>query len=118
VHLPVNQKFTGWSRSGPPRRRRAGVPSSGGLESDTNAGVHEAYPRDAGEVLPRGIPDRKEAFQSDKRIYRGGSWNTFAKYLRCANREATSDGKRWVYVGFRCAVDPPWREPGTGQRAD
>jgi sulfatase modifying factor 1 len=76
-------------------------------------GVHEAYPRDD-MVLPQGIPDRKEEFRSDKRIYRGGSWNTFAKYLRCANREATGDGKRWVYVGFRCAKDPPWRETDAG----
>ena len=72
-------------------------------------GAYEAYPRGPGDVVPAGIPDRREIFQTDRRIYRGGSWNTFWKYLRCANRESTPQGKRWVYVGFRCAMDPPWK---------
>ncbi|HEX5133327.1 MAG TPA: formylglycine-generating enzyme family protein [Candidatus Krumholzibacteria bacterium] len=72
-------------------------------------GSYDAYPRGPGDVVPEGMPDRREIFRSDRRVYRGGSWNTFPKYLRCANRESTSPGKRWVYVGFRCAMDPPWR---------
>ncbi len=76
-------------------------------------GTYEAYPRGPEDVLPRGVPDRREVFRTDRRIYRGGSWNTFPKYLRCANRESTNPGKRWVYVGFRCAMDPPWRTAGT-----
>jgi formylglycine-generating enzyme required for sulfatase activity len=69
---------------------------------------YEAYPRT--EPLPRDLPDRKEVFKGDRRVYRGGSWNTFPKYLRCSNRESTSPGKRWVYIGFRCAMDPPWKK--------
>jgi sulfatase modifying factor 1 len=72
-------------------------------------GRYEAYPRSTQDVLPPGVPDRNEMFSKDRRVYRGGSWNTFSKYLRCANREHTSPGKRWVYVGFRCAMDPPWK---------
>ena len=72
-------------------------------------GRYEAYPRGPNDVLPAEIPDRKEQFSSNRRVYRGGSWNTFPKFLRCANRESTSPGKRWVYVGFRCVMDPPWR---------
>ena len=71
--------------------------------------VYEAYPRTEADVLPRDIPDRQD-FKKDRRVYRGGSWNTFPKYLRCANRENTQPGKRWAYIGFRCAMDPPWRE--------
>jgi formylglycine-generating enzyme required for sulfatase activity len=69
---------------------------------------YEAYPRGEGDVVPKGLPDRREEFKRDRRVYRGGSWNTFPKYLRCANRESTSPGKRWTYIGFRCAMDPPW----------
>ncbi len=41
------------------------------------------------------------------RVYRGGSINSFARYLRCANRERARPGSRWYNVGFRCAKDPP-----------
>jgi formylglycine-generating enzyme required for sulfatase activity len=74
-------------------------------------GFYAAYPRTTNDVLPRDIPDRKEVFKGgERRVYRGGSWNTFPKYLRCSNRESASGGKRWVYVGFRCAMDPPWKK--------
>jgi len=72
-------------------------------------GWYAQYPRTAADVLPRDLPDRHDVFKKDRRVYRGGSWNTFPKYLRCANRESTPDGKRWVYVGFRCVMDPPWK---------
>jgi iron(II)-dependent oxidoreductase len=74
-------------------------------------GTYAAYPRGKTDVLPRDIPDRKEVFHGgDRRVYRGGSWNTFPKFLRCSNRESAAPGKRWVYVGFRCAMDPPWKK--------
>ncbi len=73
-------------------------------------GTYAAYPRTDADIVPAGVPDRRDVFRTDRRVYRGGSWNTFWKYLRCANRESTPDGKRWVYVGFRCAMDPPWRQ--------
>jgi formylglycine-generating enzyme required for sulfatase activity len=69
---------------------------------------YQAYPRT--EPLPPNVPDRKEVFKGDRRVYRGGSWNTFPKYLRSANRESTQPGKRWVYIGFRCVMDPPWKK--------
>jgi len=71
--------------------------------------AYDAYPRSPGDVIPQGVPDRNEVFKKDRRVYRGGSWNTFPKYLRCANRESTPPGKRWVYIGFRCAKDPEWK---------
>jgi formylglycine-generating enzyme required for sulfatase activity len=74
-------------------------------------GHYQAYPRGEDDVLPDDIPDREGEFSTDKRVYRGGSWNSFGKFLRCANRESTREDKRWVYVGFRCAMDPPWRNP-------
>jgi formylglycine-generating enzyme required for sulfatase activity len=74
-------------------------------------GHYAPYPRAQTDVLPRDLPDRKEVFKGgDRRVYRGGSWNTFPKYLRCSNRESAPPGKRWVYVGFRCAMDPPWKK--------
>jgi len=69
---------------------------------------YEAYPRTEADVLPRGIPDRNEQFRKRKRVYRGGSWNSFGKFLRATNREGTGADKEWVYVGFRCARDPQW----------
>lgn len=76
---------------------------------------YEAYPRSEEDVLPRGIPDRNEVFRKHKRVYRGGSWNSFGKFLRCANREATGEDKKWVYIGFRCAMDAPWTEHSAAQ---
>ncbi len=67
------------------------------------------YPREPGQTLPGDIADRTWPYRGDRRVYRGGSWNSFGRYLRCANREAAPPGKRWMYVGFRCAMDPPWR---------
>jgi iron(II)-dependent oxidoreductase len=72
-------------------------------------GWYDAYPRGE-EVLPSDIPDRAQQFKKNRRVYRGGSWNSFAKFLRCANRESTREGKKWVYIGFRCAKNPPWLE--------
>jgi formylglycine-generating enzyme required for sulfatase activity len=39
------------------------------------------------------------------RVYRGGSFNSFARFLRCANREQAGPGDRWANLGFRCALD-------------
>ncbi|HET6349320.1 MAG TPA: formylglycine-generating enzyme family protein [Candidatus Krumholzibacteria bacterium] len=72
-------------------------------------GWYQSYPRGPNDILPKNVPDRRDVFKDDRRVYRGGSWNTFPKYLRCANRENASPGKRWVYIGFRCAMDPPWK---------
>jgi formylglycine-generating enzyme required for sulfatase activity len=71
---------------------------------------YESYPRSDGDVLPDEIPDRHQEFKTDRRVYRGGSWNSFGKFLRCANRESTGPNRKWVYVGFRCAMDPPWKQ--------
>jgi formylglycine-generating enzyme required for sulfatase activity len=40
-----------------------------------------------------------------QRTYRGGSFNSYARFLRCANREHASPGARWGNIGFRCASD-------------
>lgn len=71
---------------------------------------YEAYPRDEDDALPTDIPDRNKRFRTRKRVYRGGSWNSFGKFLRCANRESTDPEDKWAYVGFRCAMDPPWEK--------
>ena len=71
-------------------------------------GWYGPYPRTENDVIPDGIPDRKDQFRKNRRVYRGGSWNSFGKFLRCANRENTGADRVWVYVGFRCAMDPPW----------
>jgi formylglycine-generating enzyme required for sulfatase activity len=73
-------------------------------------GWYAAYPRGDGDVLPADIPDRQESFRTDRRVYRGGSWNSFGKFLRCANRESTGENRKWAYIGFRCAMDAPWVE--------
>jgi len=93
----------------------SGVSPYGAYDMAGNAaewvdGFYAAYPRGPADILPNDIPDRKEVFKDDRRVYRGGSWNTFPKFLRCSNRESAPPGKRWTYVGFRCAMDPPWKQ--------
>jgi len=45
------------------------------------------------------------------RVYRGGSVNNYASFLRCANRESARPGERWYNIGFRCARDAPPAAP-------
>ena len=69
------------------------------------------YPRTEADVLPHDLARRKQYFPKEKyRVYRGGSWNSFGKFLRCANREREKPDKKWIYIGFRCAMDPPWEK--------
>jgi formylglycine-generating enzyme required for sulfatase activity len=68
------------------------------------------YPREDGEKVDPAITKYKPNYGKNKyRIYRGGSWNSFGKFLRCANREKAKPNERWEYIGFRCAMDPPWK---------
>ena len=40
------------------------------------------------------------------RVFRGGSWNSFAKYCRSASRCSSSPGSRLSLLGFRVALVP------------
>jgi iron(II)-dependent oxidoreductase len=72
---------------------------------------YDAYPRDEDDELPKEFAARKQRFPEKKyRVYRGGSWNSFFKFLRCANRERQKPEEKWLYIGFRCAMDPPWEK--------
>lgn len=69
------------------------------------------YPRTAEDTLPDDMPDRDQDYgDKEYRVYRGGSWNSFGQYLRCANRERERPDRHWLYIGFRCAMDPPWKD--------
>ena len=74
---------------------------------------YAAYPRSESDVPPEDSPIfkryRPNFGNKEYRVYRGGSWNSFAKYLRCANRERARANERWQKLGFRCAIDPPWK---------
>ena len=66
------------------------------------------------DVLPPPAPDPRLAFFTptellDKRprVYRGGSYNSYARFLRCANRQPEKPSARWDNVGFRCALGAP-----------
>jgi len=87
-----------------------GVYDMAGNAAEWVAGIYAAYPRQPADKLPTDLPDCKEVYKGDKHVYRGGSWNTFPKYLRCSNRESAAPSKRWTYVGFRCAADPAWKK--------
>ena len=50
-------------------------------------------------------PEAAEVRDDRARVYRGGSFNSYARFLRCANRQSESPGARWGNVGFRCVVD-------------
>jgi formylglycine-generating enzyme required for sulfatase activity len=67
------------------------------------------YPREEGDVIPKEITTRRQSYSKEKyKVYRGGGFNTFGKYLRCANREREKPDKKWRFIGFRCVMDPPW----------
>jgi formylglycine-generating enzyme required for sulfatase activity len=44
-------------------------------------------------------PEESGAF----RVYRGGSWYSDARHVRCASRHASLPGFRSDFLGFRCA---------------
>ena len=72
---------------------------------------YDAYPRTEDDVIPKEFASRDQRFPEKKfRVYRGGSWNSFGKFLRCANREREKPDKKWLNIGFRCAMDPPWEK--------
>jgi len=72
---------------------------------------YDAYPRSKNDVIPKEFATRDQSFSKNKfRVYRGGSWNSFGKFLRCANREREKPDKKWLYIGFRCAMDPEWEK--------
>ncbi|MBI4720728.1 MAG: formylglycine-generating enzyme family protein [Chitinivibrionia bacterium] len=69
------------------------------------------YVRTEHDRLDPDMPEHKPFYGNKRyRVYRGGSWNSFGKYLRCANREKARPGERWSFIGFRCAMDPPWKD--------
>ncbi|MGD8414507.1 MAG: formylglycine-generating enzyme family protein [Candidatus Latescibacterota bacterium] len=71
------------------------------------------YPREDGQEIPPEITTRVQTYSEEKyKVYRGGGFNTFGKYLRCANREKEKPDQKWRYIGFRCAMDGPRDAPG------
>jgi sulfatase modifying factor 1 len=69
---------------------------------------YDRYPMGDAPEIPKSVTTRKQSYPHEKfRVYRGGGFNTFGKYLRCANREREKPHKEWRYIGFRCAMDPP-----------
>ena len=70
------------------------------------------YPRGNSPDIPKSVTTRKQDYPHEKfKVYRGGGFNTFGKFLRCANREREKPHRGWRYIGFRCAKDlPPARE--------
>jgi formylglycine-generating enzyme required for sulfatase activity len=67
-----------------------------------------AYPREEFDELDEDVSNHKPMYGKKKyRVYRGGSWNNYGKYLRCANREKEKPTARWSRIGFRCAMDLP-----------
>jgi formylglycine-generating enzyme len=51
----------------------------------------------AGGIDPRG------AISGSYRVMRGGLWNNYANFTRCANRDYDGASTPGYYVGFRCA---------------
>jgi formylglycine-generating enzyme required for sulfatase activity len=48
---------------------------------------------------------REQLGDNRQRVYRGGSYNSYARFLRCSNRRSEEPGSRWPNIGFRCALD-------------
>lgn len=92
------------------------LPRAGGSNRLQNGAPPPAHSlsSDAVDGEPEKKPDPRLLFMtqaelqdSRHRVYRGGSYNNYASFLRCSNREKEKPGARWEYIGFRCAMDPP-----------
>jgi formylglycine-generating enzyme required for sulfatase activity len=91
----------------------------GKVEGDSAADASTATaleaPSAAGSSPPRIEDDdprlaafTKEELQDERqRTTRGGSYNSYARFLRTTNRESENPGARWPNLGFRCAIDGP-----------
>jgi serine/threonine-protein kinase len=66
--------------------------------ADWYAGSIYATCADGSCVDPQGPPSGSE------RVHRGGSWESTAAYVRCANRFRQVDGYSFDNLGFRCAA--------------
>jgi formylglycine-generating enzyme required for sulfatase activity len=81
--------------------RGAAAASSTAIEVATPAAADSAVGDD-----PRlAFFSEQELRDTRPRVYRGGSFNSFARFLRCANRERENPDARWPNLGFRCAAD-------------
>ena len=73
----------------------------GSSPAPSAAGEREIAPND-----PRLAFFGKDELQDERpRACRGGSFNSYAKFLRCADRQKDKPGARWSNLGFRCAAD-------------
>jgi formylglycine-generating enzyme required for sulfatase activity len=110
THL-INQESLQPVMSMPANRSPYGVFDMAGNAAEWVEDWYAAYPREAGEEIPKEVTTRRQQYPKEKyKVYRGGGFNTYGKYLRCANREREKPDKKWRYIGFRCAMDPPWQE--------
>jgi formylglycine-generating enzyme required for sulfatase activity len=115
THL-VNREALQPVMSNPGNRSPYGLFDMAGNAAEWVDAWYAAYPLPEGEKIPKDFAHRKQSYREDSyRVYRGGSWNTLGKYLRCANREREKPEKKWRYIGFRCAMDPPWKQKKTEQ---
>ena len=80
-----------------------GTAAAGGAKSGAKAQELGSEPRKDDPLLDFFSAD--ELRDGRERVYRGGSFNNYAQFLRSANREHAGPRKRWYNVGFRCAKD-------------
>lgn len=85
-----------------------GVHDMAGNAAEWVENWYAPYPREEGQEIPKEVTTRHQTYPQEKyKVYRGGGFNTFGKYLRCANREREKPQRKWRYIGFRCAMDAP-----------
>ena len=87
-----------------------GLPESSPAAAGSAGKGDEAAARPArGEIAPEDprlkVFTAEELGDARKRVTRGGSYNSYARFLRCTNREKEDPGSRWKNLGFRCAAD-------------
>jgi formylglycine-generating enzyme required for sulfatase activity len=84
-----------------------GILNMSGNVAEWVDGPYAPYPRSDTDTLHWRTAEYKPNFDVKFRVYRGGSWNSYGKYLRCANRENAKPRETWNTIGFRCAMNPP-----------
>jgi formylglycine-generating enzyme required for sulfatase activity len=95
----------------PGNRSPFGVYDMAGNAAEWVENWYAPYPRREDQVIPKEVTTRKQDYPEEKfKVYRGGGFTTFGRYLRCANREREKPDRKWRYIGFRCVMDPPWQD--------
>jgi len=112
-NVPARMPAEFGGSSGPAVRVAPALDAAARAAADTPSGPESAA---AAAAIAANDPrlayfSQAELQDQRSRVYRGGSFNNYSTFLRCANRQKADPGARWNNVGFRCAADAGSQAP-------